>query len=104
MYFDKIVHYKKFFYDLACSFELLTLSLNEWRFNLSFPLVSMLFLNSWTVSIHIVRYRTNPPVIQTQHWHSKEAQIEPAQDWVWAFRIQALVLQKADTFMSIIVI
>jgi hypothetical protein len=34
------------------------------RFNMSFPLVSMLFLNSWRVSSHIVRYDTNPPAIQ----------------------------------------
>jgi hypothetical protein len=32
-----------------------SLTLNEWRFNLSFSWVSMLFLNSWRVSSHIVR-------------------------------------------------
>ena len=37
----------------------------------------MLFLNSWRVSSHIVRYGINPPAIQKQHWHSKEYQIEP---------------------------
>ena len=38
----------------------LTLTLNEWRFNfnLSFSRVSMLCLNSWRVSSHIVRYDT----------------------------------------------
>ena len=42
----------------------LTLTLNEWRFNLNFSQVSMLFLNSWRVSRHIVRYHTNHPAIQ----------------------------------------
>jgi hypothetical protein len=52
--------------------------------------VSMLFLNSWRVSSHIVRYETNPPVIQKQHWHSSEAQIEPPLfESKWALRIQA---------------
>jgi hypothetical protein len=36
----------------------------------------MLFLNSWRVSSHLVRYDTSPPAIQKQQWHSKEAQIE----------------------------
>jgi hypothetical protein len=31
-----------------------SLTLNEWRFNLSFSWVSMLFLNSWRVSSHLV--------------------------------------------------
>jgi hypothetical protein len=52
-------------------------SLNEWRFNLSFSWVSTLFLNNWSVNSHIVRYDTNPAAIQKQHWHSREAQIEP---------------------------
>ena len=72
--------------------------------------MSVLFLNSWRVSSHIVRYRydtlqlfknsidtqgklrlnfhslsvselleyrRNPPAIQKQHLHSREAQIEP---------------------------
>jgi hypothetical protein len=72
-----------------------SLTLNEWRFNLSFSWVLMLFLNSWRVSIHIVRYDTNPPAIQKQHWHSREAQIEPPLiecECEWAFRIRALVL------------
>jgi hypothetical protein len=41
-----------------------SLTLNEWRFNLSFSRVSMLFLNSRRVSSHIVRYDTSPPAIQ----------------------------------------
>jgi hypothetical protein len=55
----------------------LTLSEIEWRFNLSFPWVSMLFLNRWRVSSHIVRYGTNPPAIQKVWVSSREAQIEP---------------------------
>jgi hypothetical protein len=45
----------------------LTLTLNEWRFNLSFSWVLMLFSNSWRVSSHRVRYETSPPAIQKQH-------------------------------------
>jgi hypothetical protein len=69
----------------------LTLALKEWRFNLSFPRVWVLFLNSWsTVHRHVVRYDTNPPAIQKQHWHSREVQIEPALfECERAFRIQA---------------
>jgi hypothetical protein len=36
--------------------------------------VSVLFLNSWRVSSHIVRYDTNPAVIQKQHENSTETQ------------------------------
>jgi hypothetical protein len=69
-----------------------SLTLKEWRFNLSFPWVSVLFFNSWRVSSRIVRYDTNPPAIQKHHWHSREAQIEPPLfEYEWAFRIQALV-------------
>jgi hypothetical protein len=71
----------------------LTLTLNEWRFNMSFSWVSMLFLNSWRVSSHIVRYDTKPPAVQKQQWHSREAQIEPPLiecQCEWAFRIRAL--------------
>jgi hypothetical protein len=68
-----------------------SLTLNEWRFNLSFSRVSMLFLNSWRVSSHIVRYDTTPPAIQKQHCHSREAQIEPPLiECEWAFRIRAI--------------
>jgi hypothetical protein len=68
----------------------LILTLNEWRFNLSFPWVSMQFLNSWRVSSHIVSYDTSPPAIQKQQWHSREAHIElPLFECEWAFRIQA---------------
>jgi hypothetical protein len=69
----------------------LRLTHKEWRFNLSFPWVSMLFLNSWRVSSHIVRYDTYPPAIQKQHWHSREAQIEPEPlfECEWAIRIRA---------------
>jgi hypothetical protein len=67
-----------------------SLTLSEWRFNLNFSWVSMLFLNSWRVSSHIVRYDTNPPAIQEQHWHSREAHIEPPLiECEWAFRIRA---------------
>jgi hypothetical protein len=73
-----------------------SLTLKEWRFNLSFPWVSILFVNSWRVSSHIVRYGTNPPAIQKQHWHSREALIEPPLiecEREWAFRIQAIMTQ-----------
>ena len=76
-----------------CSTSSLTLTLNEWRFNLSFSWVSMLFLKSWRMSSHIVRYDTNPPAIQKQQWHSREAQIELPLIQCrceWAFRIRSL--------------
>jgi hypothetical protein len=69
-----------------------SLTLNEWRFNPSFSWVSMLFLNSWRVSSHIVRYDTSAPAIQKQRWRSREAQIEPPLiECEWAFRIRAWV-------------
>jgi hypothetical protein len=45
------------------------------RFNLSFSCVSVLFLNRWRVSSHIVRYDTTPSAIQKQRWPSREAKI-----------------------------
>jgi hypothetical protein len=56
----------------------------------------MLFLNNWRVSSHILRYEydTNPPAIQKQQWHSREAQIElplNESECEWAFRIRALI-------------
>jgi hypothetical protein len=72
----------------------LTLTLNEWRFNLSFSWVSMLFLNSCRVSSHIVRYDTNPTAIQKQNWHWRKAQIEPPLidcECEWAFRIRTFI-------------
>jgi hypothetical protein len=63
-----------------------------WRFDLNFSWVSMLFLNSWRVSSHIVRYDTNPPAIQKQYWHSREAHIEPPLiECEWAFRLRAYI-------------
>jgi hypothetical protein len=73
-----------------------SLTLNEWRFNLSFSWVSVLFLNSWRVSVVPHYVTTHPPAIQKQHWHLREAQIEPPLvecECEWAFRIQAIVLQ-----------
>jgi hypothetical protein len=46
-----------------------SLTLNEWRFNLSFPGVSMMFLNSWKVGSHIVRNDTNACILKA-HSHS----------------------------------
>jgi hypothetical protein len=63
-----------------------SLTLKEWRFNLSFPLVSMLFLNSWGVSVVPYYVTTHSPAIQKQHWHSREAKIEPPlYECEWAF-------------------
>jgi hypothetical protein len=73
----------------------LALTLNEWRFNLSFSWMSMLFLNSCRVSSHIVRYDTNPPAIQKQQWHWREVQIEPPLiecGCEWAFRIYGRIV------------
>jgi hypothetical protein len=54
----------------------------------------MLFLNSWRVSVVPYYVTTRPPAIQKQHWHSREAQIEPPLfecECECGFRIQALV-------------
>jgi hypothetical protein len=39
----------------------------EWRLNLSFSCVSMLFLNSWRVSVVPYYVTTHPPAIQKHH-------------------------------------
>jgi hypothetical protein len=78
-----------------------SLTLNEWRFNLSFSWMSVLFLNSWRVSSHIVRYDTNPPAIQKQQWHSRKAQIEPPLiECEWAFRIVSVSLRDRSLHMA----
>jgi hypothetical protein len=69
-----------------------SITLNEWRFSLSFSCVSKLFLNSCSVSVVPYYVTAHPPAIQKQNWHSKEAQIEPPLiecECEWAFRIQA---------------
>jgi hypothetical protein len=65
-----------------------------------------MFLNSWRVSCHIVRYDTNPPAMQKQQWHSREAQIEPPFiecECEWAFRIRAYICVVYSSIASIIV-
>jgi hypothetical protein len=45
-----------------------SLTLNEWKFNLSFSQVSLLFLNSWRINSVVPYYATtHPPAIQKQH-------------------------------------
>jgi hypothetical protein len=44
-----------------------SLTLNEWKFNLSFSRVSLLFLNSWMTSVIPYYVTTHPPAIQKQH-------------------------------------
>jgi hypothetical protein len=69
----------------------LTLTLNEWRFNQSFSWLSVLFLNTWRVSVLPYSVTTHSPAIQKQHWQSRKAQIETRPiECEWAFRIQAL--------------
>ena len=55
----------------------LTLSLNEWMFNLSLPCVSLRFLNSWRFSVVHKYVTTFPPDIPKWQWYTKEAQNEP---------------------------
>jgi hypothetical protein len=76
-----------------------SLTLNEWRFNLSFFRVSMLFFNSWRVSGHIARYDTSSPAIQKQQWHSEKLRMNFHSLSVheWAFRIRALVWPKRQS-------
>jgi hypothetical protein len=53
----------------------------------------MLFLNNWRVSVVPYYVTTHPAAIQKQHWHSREAQIEPRLiECEWAFGIRALRL------------
>jgi hypothetical protein len=76
----------------------LTLTLNEWSFNLSFPWVSVLFLNSWRVSVVPYYVTTHPPAIQKLHWHSREAHFElPLFECEWAFRIRAIVMHETSS-------
>jgi hypothetical protein len=80
----------------------LTLALNEWRFNLSFSWVLMLFLNSWRVSVVPYYVATHHPAIQKQHRHSRKAQIEPPLiECEWAFRIRALVINSEPVLSNI---
>jgi hypothetical protein len=45
----------------------------------------------WVWVSSLLEYGHNPPAIQKQHWHSREAQIElPLIECVWAFRIRAI--------------
>jgi hypothetical protein len=62
-----------------------SLTLTEWRFNLSISWVSMLFLNSWRVRSHIVRYDTNPPTIQKQQLTLKKCSDWTSTHWVWVW-------------------
>jgi hypothetical protein len=62
----------------------LTLTFNEWRFNLGFSWVSILFSNSWCASSHRVRYDTNPPAIQKQRALTlKRSSDWTSTHWVW---------------------
>ena len=71
-----------------------SLTLNEWKLNLSFSRLSLLFSSSWRASVIPYYVTTHPPAIQKQHWHSREAQIElPLIECEWAFRIRADVLE-----------
>jgi hypothetical protein len=47
------------------------------------------YLTRWLVTTH-------PPAIQKQHWHPREAQIEPPLiECEWAFRIQAYIFERS---------
>ena len=46
-------------------------------------------------------FSAHPPAIQKQHWHSREAQIEPPLiecECEWAFRIRALVFKSKSKY------
>jgi hypothetical protein len=78
-----------------------SLTLNEWRFNVSFSRVSLLFLNSWRVSVVPYYVTTHPLDSQKQHSHSREAQIEPPLiefECKWAFRIRVFDMFKLRIF------
>jgi hypothetical protein len=87
----KQVFAESFMDDDICPYSKSSLTLNEWRFNLSFSRVSLLFLNSWRASVVPYCVTAHPLAIQKQHWHSREAQIEPPLiECEWAFRIRAI--------------
>jgi hypothetical protein len=76
-----------------------SLTLNEWRFNLSFSWAPTLFLNSWSASVIPYYVTAHPPAIQKQHWHSREAWIEPPLiECEWAFRKWAYIVIKQWNF------
>ena len=54
-------------YKLNARISKNSLTLNEWKFNLSFSRVSLLFLNSWRASVIPYYMTTHPPAIQKQH-------------------------------------
>jgi hypothetical protein len=65
----------------------LILTLNEWKFNLSFSWVSLLFLKSWRVSV-IPKYVTirNPLTIQKRKVLAlKKSSDWTSTHWVWAW-------------------
>ena len=49
------------------SYSKSSLTLNEWRFNLSFSQVSLLVFNSWRISVVPYYVATYPPAIHKQH-------------------------------------
>jgi hypothetical protein len=61
-----------------------SLTLKEWRFNLSFPWVSMLFLNSWRVSVIPYYVTTHSPAIQIKTALTlKKSSDWTSTHWVW---------------------
>jgi hypothetical protein len=70
-YFDDFLTFHEPKYSRLRLYSKSSLTLEEWRFNLSFPWVSMLFLNSWGVSVVPYYVTTHSPAIQKQHWHSR---------------------------------
>jgi hypothetical protein len=88
-----IIYLIAFCMSNACILKAHSHSMSAWKFNLSFPWVSLLFLNSWRVNRVVPYYVTTyHRAIQIQHWHPREAQIEPSLfECEWAFRIQAYI-------------
>ena len=62
-WFQKLIHTQKV--DVQSELPLLSVS------------AGLEQLEGEYIGSHIVRYETNPPAIQKQHWRSREAQIEP---------------------------
>ena len=80
-----------------CSYSKSSLTHKEWRFNLSFLWVSVLFLNSWRISVVPYYVTIHPPVIQKTALAIEGSSDWTSTLWVWvhlcmcAFRIQALL-------------
>jgi hypothetical protein len=74
----RIWAWKFFEHDHLRQYSKSSLTINEWKFNVSFPECHCCFwiAGAWRASVVPYSVTTHLPAIQKQHWHSREAQIE----------------------------